>query len=198
MHYFRKIEEKNWKGRMLYDSLAYIDLVPNEGELSVWQDDGSKGLLPKLALAFCLTMGKITDLYYANIPEQKITDAGINTRQQDSTTPFMPMQSKHTNLVVPTIQDVMKVEEIMRNVINPQKPDYVAEQEIKEAFYEAISKDQIKINFNTKRFTPFRKALMEVEKLKNSYIDFSKLKNAIDINTKTCPTCNGRGLVTIK
>lgn len=195
MYYFRAIDPKSWRKRDAHDALTYVDLVPREGELSVWMEDGSDDSLANAALAFSLCIRKIADLYYVHIPDVVLTEAGFRFHQANSTTPYIPWQDKHTNIVIPTITDLVKMAEIVIQYIPEIEPKYVAEQSIREFFYEAINRDEVEIDFNSKQYSNLRKPLRFEENRRKSPIDFSKLTKAKDVDTVPCPRCNGSGKV---
>lgn len=193
MFYLRKIEESQWYGKQLLDSVSVSDLRTADNDISVWQDDGSPGLFLKLALAFTLTTGRISDMWCVNIPDNKLTKYSFHP--QPSSTPYLPMQVLHTNIVIPTLYEMGDLAEIIFNLIQNNKQIYVTEQELKECFYNAIAADEVLIDFNDRRYRSFRKPLADIEKTKGN-IDFSKLKNAKEVvKRKTCPTCKGQGYI---
>ena len=195
MYYFRTIDPQSWQKRDAHDSLTYVDLVPREGELSVWVEDGSEKSLANAALAFSLCIKKISDLYYVHIPDAILAEAGFTFRQENSKTPYIQWQDKHTNIVIHTIDNLIKMAEIIIQHIPEKEPDYVAEQSIREAFYDAISRDEVEIDFNSKQYSNLRKPLRFEEKRRKAPIDFSRLSKAKDVNTVSCPLCKGSGKV---
>ena len=194
MLYLRKIDEDQWKDKILHDAVSISDLKTSDNDISVWKDDGTPGLINKLALAYSLTTGRITDLWCVDIPDNLL--AGFSFNPAPSSTIFSSMQSLHTNIVVPTLYEMGELAEIIYNLIKEGKQIYISEQELKECFYNAIKADEILIDFNDKRFRQFRKPLAEIEKEKGK-IDFSRLHNAKEVenNRVSCPTCKGKGFI---
>lgn len=194
MLYLRKIEEKQWNGKILYDSVSISDLKTLDNDISVWKDDGTPGLCIKLALAFSLTTGRIVDLWCVDIPDKDLKRFSFHSAP--SSTPYIPMRSLHTNIVIPTLYEMGDLAEIIHNIIAKSAQIYVSEQEIKECFYDAILADEIEIDFNEKKLRSFRRSLADIEKIKG-YIDFSVLKNVKEVvnDKKTCPTCKGQGFI---
>lgn len=194
MLYLRKIEEVQWKDKMLHDAVSISDLKTNDNDISVWKDDGTPGLINKLALAFSLTTGRIKDLWCVDIPDNLL--GGFCFHSASSSTIYTSMQSLHTNIVVSTLHQMGELAEIIYNLIKDRKQIYISEQELKECFYNAIMADEITIDFNDKRFRQFRKPLAEIEKVKGK-IDFSTLRNAKEVenNRVPCPKCKGTGFL---
>lgn len=194
MLYLRKIEESLWFGKELHDSISISDLKTTDNDISVWKDDGTPELITKLALTFSLTMGRITDLWCVDIPDNLLEKFSFHP--VPSSTIYTSMQNLHTNIVVPTLYEMGDLAEIIYNLIKEGNQIYISEYELKECFYNAIIADEITIDFNDKRFRSFRKPLAEIEKVKGK-IDFSKINNAKEVinNNVTCPTCKGKGVI---
>lgn len=194
MLYLRKIEEPQWKNKKLHDAVSISDLKTTDNDISVWKDDGTPGLINKLALAFSLTTGRITDLWCVDIPDNLLVKFSFNP--VPSSTIYSSMQNLHTNIVVPTLYEMGNLAEIIYNLIKEGKQIYISEQELKECFYNAIIADEISIDFNDKRFRSFRKPLSEIEKIKGK-INFSTLHNAREVinDRVSCPTCKGKGFI---
>ena len=197
MYYIRKVEKAKWDGKILHDSISISDLSTIDNDISVWMDDDSKDRYKHLLLAFVLTTGKIRDLYYVRIPDVYVCKKGFEFHLVPSTTPYTNMQSLHTNIVVPTLHELGDLAEIIHDITSAGNQQYIAEQDLKELFYEAVKKDLIEIDFNDKKYQGFRKPLREIERQQGE-IDFTKLKNCKEIipsDTEKCPTCKGTGRV---
>ena len=197
MYYIRKVEKAKWDGKILHDSISISDLSTEDNDISVWMDDDSKDRYKQLLLAFVLTTGKIRDLYYVRIPDADVSKKGLGFNLVPSTTPYTNMQRLHTNIVVPTLHELGDLAEIIYDITSVGNQRYIAEQDLKELFYDAVKKDLIKIDFNDKKYQGFRKPLREIERQQGN-IDFSKLKNCKEIipsDTEKCPTCKGTGRV---
>lgn len=197
MYYIRKVERTKWDGLALHDSVSIGDISTDDNDISVWEDDNSKDEYKKLSLAFALTTGKICDLYCIRIPEQALKNKKLEMEYKASGTPYFTKQTKHVNIKVPTLYELGDLAEIMYDEVESQKMEYISEQELKELFYYAIKADEIKIDFNDKRYRNFRKSLADIENQKGA-IDFSILTNAKDVmpdNRVKCPTCYGQGKI---
>ena len=197
MYYIRKVEKTKWNDKILHDSVSISDLSTDDNDISVWMDDDSKDRYKHLLLAFVLTTGKIRDLYYVRIPDVDVIKKGLGFHLVPSATPYINMQSLHTNIVVPTLYELGDLAEIIYDITTAGNQQYIAEQELKELFYDAVKNDLIEIDFNNKKYQGFRKPLREIEKQKGD-IDFSKLKKCKEIapsDTEKCPTCKGSGRV---
>ena len=197
MYYIRKVEKAKWDGKILHDSISISDLSTIDNDISVWMDDDSKDRYKHLLLAYVLTTGKIRDLYYVRIPDVDVSKKGFEFHLVPSTTPYTNMQSLHTNIVVPTLHELGDLAEIIHDITSAGNQQYIAEQDLKELFYEAVKKDLIEIDFNDKKYQGFRKPLREIERQQGE-IDFTKLKNCKEIipsDTEKCPTCKGTGRV---
>ena len=197
MYYIRKVEKTKWDGKILHDSVSISDLSTDDNDISVWMDDNSPNKYKHLLLAFVLTTGKIRDLYYVRIPDVDVSKKGLGFNLVPSTTPYINMRSMHTNIVIPTLYELGDLAEIIYDITSAGNQQYIAEQDLKELFYDAVKNDLIEIDFNNKKYQGFRKPLREIEKQKGD-IDFSKLKNCKEImpsNTEKCPTCKGTGRV---
>ena len=136
-------------------------------------------------------------LYYVRIPDVDVSKKGLGFHLVPSTTPYINMQSLHTNIVVPTLYELGDLAEIIYDITSAGNQQYIAEQDLKELFYDAVKNDLIEIDFNNKKYQGFRKPLREIEKQKGD-IDFSKLKNCKEIvpsDTEKCPICKGTGKV---
>lgn len=191
------MEKEKWDGKILHDSVSISDLSTNDNDISVWMDDDSKDRYKHLLLAFVLTTGKIRDLYYVRIPDVDVSKKGLGFNLVPSTTPYINMRSLHTNIVVPTLHELGDLAEIIHDITSAGNQQYIAEQDLKELFYEAVKKDLIEIDFNDKKCQGFRKPLREIERQQGE-IDFTKLKNCKEIipsDTEKCPTCKGTGRV---
>lgn len=200
MYYIRKIERLKWDGRGLHESVSIGDLKTDDNDISVWADDNTPDECKRLALAFVLTTPKICDLFCIRIPDTELSQKRLNVEQRPSGTPYLKQQSKHYNIKVPTLYELGDLAEIMYNEVASQNIEYISEQELKEFFYSAVLADEIKIDFNDKKYRNFRKPLADIEKQKGS-IDFSRLVNAKDITPDskvTCPSCKGQGKISIE
>lgn len=197
MYYIRKVEKTKWDDKILHDSVSISDLSTDDNDISVWMDDDSKDRYKHLLLAFVLTTGKIRDLYYVRIPDVDVSKKGFGFNLVPSTTPYINMRSMHTNIVIPTLYELGDLAEIIYDITSAGNQQYIAEQDLKELFYDAVKNDLIEIDFNNKKYQGFRKPLREIEKQKG-VIDFSKLKNCKEIvpsDTEKCPICKGTGRV---
>ena len=45
MLYLRKIDEDQWKDKILHDAVSISDLKTSDNDISVWKDDGTPGLV---------------------------------------------------------------------------------------------------------------------------------------------------------
>ena len=197
MYYIRKVEKIKWDDKILHDSVSISDLSTDDNDISVWMDDDSKDRYKHLLLAFVLTTGKIRDLYYVRIPDVDVSKKGFGFNLVPSTTPYINMRSMHTNIVIPTLYELGDLAEIIYDITSAGNQQYIAEQDLKELFYDAVKNDLIEIDFNNKKYQGFRKPLREIEKQKGD-IDFSKLKSCKEIvpaDTEKCPICKGTGRV---
>lgn len=191
MYYLRKIEESQWRGKVLHDAVSISDLRTKDNDISVWENDGTHESINKLALAFSLTTGRIQDLWCVNIPEDSLD--GFKFHPAPSSTPYITMKNSHTNIVIPTLYEMGDLAEIIYNMIVKRNLLYIAEQDIKNCFYDAVLSDEMSLDFNEKRYRQFRKPLEDIEKDKGA-IDFSKLKNVKEvINYKTKKIARSRG-----
>lgn len=185
-----------WEGKSLHNTMSLYDLRSSDNDISVWKNDGSQEQINKLALAFELTTGRITDMNYINIPDKELEKKGFEFHEEQSSTPFLPMREFHTNIIIPTLYELGDLAEIIYNLIQSGECKYITEREIKETFYKAIKADEIIIDFNNRKFRSLRKPLKEMEN-EMEPIDFSELQNVKDIDKrrKVCPKCNGSGFV---
>ena len=113
MYYIRKVEKTKWNDKILHDSVSISDLSTDDNDISVWMDDDSKDRYKHLLLAFVLTTGKIRDLYYVRIPDVDVIKKGLGFHLVPSATPYINMQSLHTNIVVPTLYELGDLAEII-------------------------------------------------------------------------------------
>lgn len=196
MYYIRKIDQSLWKDKQALDAVSISDLSTKDNDISVWIDDDTPNEYIRLALAFILQTPKMGDLFILRIPGDMIKAKGLDFNIIPSGTPYVPKRSLHTNICVPTLYELGDFADIMHTLVEQDKMVYVSEQELKEAFYQAVKNNEIEIDFNDKRYRPFRKPLREIETQKKSPIDFSvsdKAKDVIPDPRKTCPVCKGQG-----
>lgn len=198
MYYIRKIDQCLWKDKCALDAVSISDLSTKDNDISVWIDDDTPNEHIRLALAFILQTPKICDLFILRIPDSEIKAKGLNFNKVPSGTPYVPKRGLHTNICVPTLYELGDLADIMHTLVEQNQMVYVSEQELKEAFYQAVKNNEIEIDFNDKRYRPFRKPLREMELQYKSPIDFNvsdKAKEVIPDTRKTCPICKGQGKI---
>lgn len=179
MQYIRKIESEKWVDKLTLDIASACDVAAENGEVSVWINDQSAPEKPlHLILAYLLTRKQIKDVWYVPITDTILNKQKLNLRQEDSPTPYIGMQKAHTNILTPTWYELGFLVEIMGEQVKSGKQVYVAEQELKECFYELVKDDKIEIDLT--KISPSKKDKMKY--LREAFEDVEKLKGEVDFS----------------
>ena len=176
---FRKIDETRWFDHKPLESESVTELNAIDNELSVWMQDDKVSELD-LGLAFILTQRTFKDIWCVKIPDEVLAANGLRLRQENSSTPYLAMRPYHTNVMVPTVNELSVFASLLHGLIQDTDNNcrLFTETELKIHFYNVLVKNAIEINFNIWTNQEKWNAIKEMQQALGP-IDFTKLDKVV-------------------
>jgi hypothetical protein len=141
---------------------AITSLGTQNNELSFWEVDDEVGI-EDIALAIALRKSKISGLYVAKLPINKISRCfRIHVEPSDGETKYEEIRHKHRNFCHLKIRQLSKISKLIHANINDNAVEYYSELTLKKKFLRAISEQ--KIDRGRIEQSEFNKQLRKIEK----------------------------------